>query len=373
MTNGNPSPEQQTIVKRILLFPVLPQNDPEQAIRIRRFFMAFSVYLLCFGLAYASYLADVMEWRAIAGFLIIIPVINISFYIVFRTGLNRKMPDPSLTSIQMFAGILVTMYGMYYANESRGAMLLVYVMILIFGVYRLNTRRFLSISVFTLLTYGIDIALLRYFRPEKVNFTIEYLQWFVLALVLAAFSVIGGHISSLRQKLGKSLSVIRELSIHDELTGAYNRRHLVELLDYELKRAFRGNYQFSVAMLDIDHFKSVNDTYGHQTGDEVLRTVSKMIQDNLRSADFCGRYGGEEFLMVMTQTDLEGAMLCAERVRAAIEKKLFIASESDFRVTVSLGVTQYQSREDLTTLISRADQALYRAKRWGRNRVMCDQ
>lgn len=98
MTNRNPSPEKQSFVKRILQFPVLPQNDQEQAVRIRRFFMAFSVYLLCFALAYISWLADIMEWRAIAGFLIIIPIINIAFYIVFRTGLNRKMPDPSLTS-----------------------------------------------------------------------------------------------------------------------------------------------------------------------------------------------------------------------------------------------------------------------------------
>ena len=364
------------LLKQVRHFSIIPKDDPKQATRIRRFFSASAAYILNGGLAYAAYLWGMMEWQAIAGFLIIIPAINIILYVIFRTGLNLKFPDPSLTIVQMCAAILLTMYGMYFANESRGVLLLVYILILIFGIYKLNTRGFLYVSIFTLVTYGIDIALLYHFRPEGVNLNIEYLQWLVLALVLAAFSIIGGHISSLRRhlrisqsELQKSVAIIKEMSIRDELTGVYNRRHLMELLEHEHHRISRGGAHFSVAMLDIDYFKSVNDTHGHLTGDEVLKSVSDIIRKSLRSADFCGRYGGEEFLLVMTQTNINGALLCAERIRSNIEQGRFPNLGPDFRVTVSLGVTEFAGKEDIPTMIGRADKALYRAKETGRNRV----
>ena len=376
MTAVDKQAKQVDILKKARRFSIIPKDDPDQAIRIRRFFTATAAYALNVGLSYAAYLWGTMEWQAIAGFLVLIPAINITLYIIFRTGLNLKFRDPSLTIIQMCAAILVTMYGMYFANESRGVLLLVYILILIFGIYKLNTRSFLYVSAFTLVTYGIDIALLSYFRSDRVNLNIEYLQWLVLALVLVAFSVIGGHISSLRRnlrisrtELEKSLTIIKEMSIRDDLTGVYNRRHLMELLEHEYHRISRGGAHFSVAMLDIDHFKSVNDTHGHLTGDEVLKAVSDVIRNSLRSADFCGRYGGEEFLLVMTQTNINGALLCAERIRSTIEQSRFTSLGPNFKVTVSLGVTEFTGKEDIPTMIARADKALYHAKESGRNRV----
>jgi len=240
--------EYSTLLNSIRRFSILPKDDPKQALRIRRFFMAFAAYILAASLDYFSYLAGFTEWKAIAGLLIIVPVINISLYIFFRTGLNLKMADPSLTGIQMCIAILVVMYGMYFAHESRGVLLLAYIIVLLFGIFRLSTRSFLYVSVFTLLTYGINIALLKVYRPQGVNFHIEYLQWYVLALVLVAFSVIGGYISSLRRNLSisksqqaKSIEIIREMAIRDELTGVYNRRHVMELLDYEKNRSSRGD------------------------------------------------------------------------------------------------------------------------------------
>jgi diguanylate cyclase (GGDEF)-like protein len=357
-------------------FTIFPKDDRKQALRIRRFFMASAAYALCMSLAYVSYLSGFMEWECILGFLSIIPIINIILYIFFRTGMNLKMADPSLTAIQMSCAILVTMYGMYFANESRGVLLLVYVIILLFGIFRLNTRSFIFISIFTLLTYGIDIVLLHLYRPQGVNFHMEYLQWVVLALVLVAFSTIGGYISSLRQNLSisksqqeKSIEIIREMAIRDELTGLFNRRHLMELLDYEKNRSSRGGGMFCLAMLDIDHFKKVNDIHGHLAGDEVLRTVATMMNTSLRNTEFCGRYGGEEFLIVLTQTDIKGALICAQRVRTNIENTLFPDIGPDFKVTVSIGLSEYQIREDVEKVISRADEALYRAKNGGRNRV----
>ena len=198
-------------------FSVIPKNDQKQALRIRRFFMAAAASVLYASLVYLSYLAGYTEWAAVAGFLILIPIINISLYILFRTGLNLKMADPSMTALQMGSAILTVMYVMYFANEARGVLLLSYILVFLFGIFRLDTRGFIYMSIFTLLTYGIDIALLRFYRPQSVNIHIEYLQWSVLALVLVAFSIIGGYISSLRTKISKDSSTIKRLTdnIHD--------------------------------------------------------------------------------------------------------------------------------------------------------------
>ena len=368
------------MIKEVLLklihFYIIPKDDPKQALRIRRCFMAGAASIIYASLVYLSYLAGLTEWAAIAGLLILVPVINISMYIFFRTGLNLRMADPSLTAIQMSSAILTIMYAMYFANEARGVLLLSYILVFLFGIFRLDTRGFLYISIFTLLTYGIDIALLHLFRSKGVNFHIEYLQWGVLTLVLVAFSIIGGYISSLRQNLSiikseqaKSIEIIREMAIRDDLTGLYNRRHLLELLEYEKNRSSRGGGLFCLGMLDIDHFKNVNDIHGHLAGDAVLRAVATMINKTLRNTEFCGRYGGEEFLIVLTQTNIKGALIGAERVRTNIENTLFPDLGSDFKVTVSIGLSEYQMREDVDKIIARADEALYLAKNGGRNRV----
>ncbi|MBA4397992.1 MAG: GGDEF domain-containing protein, partial [Syntrophus sp. (in: bacteria)] len=239
-----------------------------------------------------------------------------------------------------------------------------------------NTRSFLYISVFTLLTYGGNIALRQICRPQGINFHMEYLQWLVLALFLVVFSVIGGSISSLRRSLSiskaeqaKYIEIIEVMAIRDALTGLHNRRHVLELLDHEKNRSSRGGGIFCVAMLDIDHFKNVNDIYGHQTGDAVLQAVAAVMKNSLRNAELCGRYGGEEFLIVMTQTDIKSAFIGAERVRTQIENIPFPAIGSDFKVTASIGISEYKMREDIDSTIARADEALYRAKKGGRNRV----
>ena len=164
------------------------------------------------------------------------------------------------------------------------------------------------------MTYGIDIFLLQIFRPQDINLKIEIFQWFGLAVVLVSVSFIGGNISALRRdlsvsrkKLQSSLTVIQEMAIHDDLTGFYNRRHLMELIETENNRSDRTGSVFSLAMMDLDKFKNVNDTFGHQIGDQVLITFSTIIRNILRKTDFCGRYGGEEFLIVLTQTDIQGS------------------------------------------------------------------
>jgi len=357
-------------------FSVIPRDDPQQAFRLRRFFVAFAIYIFNISISYFAYLAGIVDLRALYGLGIIVLTINVVLFIVFRSDLNLRMSDPSLTTIQMCAAILVVMYAMYYGYKMQSILLSMYILILLFGTFRLYTSQFLFISGFALLTYGIDIVLLKIFRPLDIDLKIELFQWFGLAVILISVSFIGGKISSLRRelsvsrrKLQSSLSVIREMAIHDDLTGFFNRTHLMDLIETEINRSIRSGDVFSLAMIDIDKFKNINDTYGHQTGDYVLKTFASVLRSVLRKTDFCGRYGGEEFLVVLTQTDLQAAQIFAERIRDCVEKSLFPSLGPDSKVTVSIGLTAYKMQENIERTIARADEALYRAKNGGRNRV----
>ena len=359
-------------------FSIIPTDDPKQALRLRRFFISLAIYTFNLSVSYFAYRAGIMELQTFYGFCILLLVIIIILYIVFRTGLNIWMSDPSLTSIQMCVACLVVMYGIYYANEVRGLFISMYILILLFGIFRLYTRQFLFISAFALLTYGVDIVLLNIFRSQYIHLKIECFQWFGMAIVLISVSFIGGNISSIRRelsvshkKLQSSLKVIREMAIHDDLTGFYNRHHLMDLIDSEHNRSVRTGSIFSLAIIDIDKFKNINDTYGHQIGDQVLRTFAAVIRSILRKTDFCGRYGGEEFLIVLTQTDLRAANVFAERIRECVENSFFPDLGPNSRVTVSIGLTEHRMEENIEKTISRADDALYRAKKGGRNRVEC--
>lgn len=357
-------------------FSIIPKEDPQQALRLGRFFISLFIYILNLPLGYMAYNAGIMGLKAFYGNLIITLIINVFLYIIFRSGLNKRMKDPSLTSIQICLASLVVMYAIFFIYEARGILFSMYILILLFGIFRLHTRQFLHVCAFILMTYGIDIFLLYVFRSQDIVLKIEIFHWLALAVVLISVSFIGGNISALRhdlavsrKKLQASLETIKEMAIRDDLTGFFNRRHLMELLETENNRSIRTGSVFSLAMLDLDKFKNVNDTHGHQVGDNVLKTFSTVICGVLRKSDFCGRYGGEEFLIVLTQTDLNEAKIFAERIRSRVEESFFPELGSKSKITVSIGLAEHRKNEDVEKTIFRADEAMYKAKKNGRNRV----
>jgi diguanylate cyclase (GGDEF)-like protein len=153
----------------------------------------------------------------------------------------------------------------------------------------------------------------------------------------------------------------------DDLTGAYNRREVYLVLDHELKRAERYGSLFSIILFDVDHFKNINDTYGHIIGDNILKGISELTQKTIRSTDCFGRWGGEEFLLVLPGADLKEARHLAERLCEAIRQRRF---ETINHVTASFGVAEYWRGCDLEDILHAADQSMYQAKQDGRNRVV---
>jgi diguanylate cyclase (GGDEF)-like protein len=163
----------------------------------------------------------------------------------------------------------------------------------------------------------------------------------------------------------------RLLAMQDELTGLSNRRFIMEALALQLAQARRNSKPVSVLMIDVDYFKSINDTYGHLSGDRVLRNLATSLRSRLRAQDMAGRWGGEEFLVVLPDTDAAGATILAGNLRAEVEDARWSAQDGrSIPLTLSIGVhTCDSATEELDTVISAADQALYRAKQAGRNRV----
>ncbi len=176
----------------------------------------------------------------------------------------------------------------------------------------------------------------------------------------------------LAKELMEANEKLRELALKDGLTGLYNHRYFQELLEKELKRAYRYKHPISLIMLDIDHFKKINDTYGHPQGDIVLKELGRIITRTLRNSDIAARYGGEEFAIILPETDLEGAGLVAERLRREVASLRLNLNGDKVNITISLGVSSIENHSHIIEkkfFVDITDRALYNSKRKGRNRV----
>jgi two-component system cell cycle response regulator len=186
----------------------------------------------------------------------------------------------------------------------------------------------------------------------------------------------GLRILELEKSLKKANEEIRILSITDPLTGAYNRGYLNERLPQEIKRSTRYRHPLSLILSDIDHFKNVNDRFGHLAGDQVLKEFVKCIIESIRDQiDWAARYGGEEFLVVLPETDFKGAMLLANRLREVCSQRIINAQENQITITASFGVTGFtaetpRNKISVEALLQQSDTYLYQAKNQGRNRVV---
>jgi diguanylate cyclase (GGDEF)-like protein len=178
-------------------------------------------------------------------------------------------------------------------------------------------------------------------------------------------------LAAINETLRQKNEELHEISITDSLTALYNRKHLMETLDKEVARSERHKHTFALLVIDIDHFKEYNDTYGHLAGDEVLRRLAAVFKKSIRSCDYAARYGGEEFIVLLPEISAEDGVQAAERIRNQVAEKKFGSNKKPIVVTVSVGVAAYpKNGKDPESVIKKADGALYKAKEHGRNRVV---
>ena len=356
-----------------------PRIQAHQAIRIRRLIMTLGSYAATFMVVVACCVAGLLAWNFAFRYAGAVLVINLAFYIVFVKSWNLRLPDPNLTTEQMFLSLLPALYVMYYVPDSqaRGSFLLLSLVPLLYGILGLTTKRFLIAAILNFVAYLCLLGLIIHFRPLQFSVKGDSIQVVALAGAMLQLALLGGYIYELRLKLrdknrelNKALTTISEMAHRDELTGIHNRRHLMEVLEQETGRCSRGAKAFCLCLFDIDHFKQTNDHHGHLAGDQVLREVAQLINRHIRQIDCFGRYGGEEFLLIMPQTRVEGAAFKAEQLRQAVAALTFPEISDQFSVTLSAGVAEYHEGESAPDSLRRADEALYRAKSAGRNQVI---
>ena len=205
---------------------------------------------------------------------------------------------------------------------------------------------------------------------------LDLMQMLVFALTLPALLALGKRMRDLYRALhraGIKIEHVQEDARRDALTGCYNRRYMMSELQQQKQLADANDEYLCLAIVDLDHFKRINDEVGHLAGDEVLRTFARVAQQHLRKEDVFGRYGGEEFLLLMPSTILLDALNTVERIRDLSEAQLWISAKLQRKVTVSIGLTQYIPGESILDLFSRADAAMYLAKTGGRNQVVVEE
>jgi diguanylate cyclase (GGDEF)-like protein len=330
-----------------------------------------TLVLLVYG--YAGTISNVIPS---AYFLTGIGLIGI-FVVLSEAQINDRFEDHYLTIFQVGGHVALQLGFLLAAPEIGFAFLSVVFLIFGFGALRMTSRQ--AIIVWTLTTVGLAPIFLLTSTPIglPVATHIErFAAMLCFVLTIGQCAYVGLYGSSMRKtlydrsfQLKAAYKRIEELAELDELTGSFNRRCIMRMLDDELARADRLNTPCSIALIDLDWFKRINDAYGHPTGDEVLRTFAITVFANIRNIDKFGRYGGEEFLLVLPDTPDKAAARILDRLRAIIADLDWSAFSPGMKVTISAGVATLAGDETADTFLARADSALYAAKAQGRNRI----
>ena len=252
---------------------------------------------------------------------------------------------------------------------------------ILYSALLLDRRQMLFVSLVTWLTYlGGNLLLIRY---GDTDFAFEAVIAVAFTVMLAAMAYMAGEVTALRSafdrrrdRLNKAMEQLAELAMRDELTGLYNRRYIMEVLKRQKALADRGHVGFTLCYCDLDHFKQVNDRFGHLFGDRVLHDFADLAAGVVRSVDFVARIGGEEFLMILVGADADTASNVAKRLGERTRQMCAVPADGPgdeaFRLTVSTGIATFKPGERVEDVIQRADQALYRAKSEGRDGIIIE-
>jgi diguanylate cyclase (GGDEF)-like protein len=301
-------------------------------------------------------------------------------YALVRLDWPGRPPDSALVmALAAHAMIVVALCYLSVDVRVRGVVLTFMPAILLPCQFVLSPVRLWQLSLVGSLALLSVSFLSRLLFPETADVAGELIRWLYVTGILAAAAFAAQTVNKLyRRALAQSESLalamaqLREMASHDQLTNLLNRRRMNELLDMEWQRVQRTRHPTTLIMMDLDHFKRVNDNFGHQAGDDVLQGFSNLAQASLRSADALSRWGGEEFLVLCPETSPDQAVLAMKRLQGALKTTPLIQAHPEFFITFSAGVATLRPGESMASAIERADQALYRAKNEGRDRTVVD-
>jgi diguanylate cyclase (GGDEF)-like protein len=361
---------------------MMTQRSPETLDKINRntirmlrvVVLSYAVdFLLLSGLAYEGWISGVTV--GIYGIAALLQ--NIFIYLLIKAGANRSFKDPGMTVSQIVFAILLQA-GFLWVAPGVGVVFLVNLFsVFMFGVLAFNARQF----IFCWLVGAASTAVMFFYIGDRIGLPSEttlnqIIMWILFMVALGKTIYLASAISSLRLKVSErnqaltiALKQMEEMATHDALTGVLNRRAMLVSMDAELQIFKRKKSPFCIAVMDLDHFKQINDTFGHAVGDEVLKEFSGILQQSLRITDRISRYGGDEFVVLLTDTSRDVAVTVLERICSRVAQHDWTSLAPGITVTVSIGVAEIMSGNTITQTFERADNALYQAKQSGRNGV----
>lgn len=354
-----------------------------QSLLLKRFAMAFATYvmmaLVCwFAVINGHSLGTISTaaWLSLGVF-----GSQLVFLWLFLSGRNLRYDDPSLTEAQVLVALAWQPLLLAQFDSARGVMMVFYVLILLFGVFQLTPKVFVRCAIFAFFGFAA-MLLFEAYRMPMLDSSMAWLQVWVLFILLVWLCLFSSYVQAMRKRMRQRrfalqahqdtlrgmMRQLEDLVATDELTGLFNRRHFLRVATRELEHTAPGG-QHGLALIDLDHFKRINDAHGHAAGDRVLQTFAAVARACLRDGDIIARYGGEEFVLLLPNTDADQFTACCERLREAFAKAEPVGVKLE-NLSLSAGMTLLVAGDDLDEALQRADQALYQAKRGGRNR--CD-
>lgn len=298
-----------------------------------------------------------------------------AIYLALRSGWSQRFRDPSLALVQVSMALLWTATMYLLTGPMHTAMLPLLVLTVASATLNLDVARSRLITWLAVLVMTCVMALATLLNSEVYVPKVQFCLWVIMASTLPTALLNGIQLRRLkhrlktqREELRVAMTHLHDLATHDELTGLANRAHMSEMLEQYLQRHRDGADTFSIALLDLDFFKRVNDTHGHGVGDDVLKAFADAMRHTVRESDLPARWGGEEFLILLPQSSAENASIVLERLREHFTTQVVAPSVPSLRASFSAGLVSPAPGETLAMLLERADQALYAAKTAGRNR-----
>ena len=353
-------------------------TDPRHTLRIAQSLLALVVYAVFAVVQHVEVLAGLVDERD-SWFL---TAWNLSggvvFYALIRTGLSRRIADDRLLMLTQSLWAMVGIAWSYaITGPARGGVMLIMLLVLNYGMFALRPHQARALALAGFGMIGTVMVWKGLNDPTRYDPRVEALHFVFAGIVMASVSTLSIRLGKLRERLhqqrselAQALQRIQALATCDELTGLTNRRAVMERMQQELAVRGRGAPLMSVALIDLDHFKRINDGHGHAAGDAVLRRFADSARDTVRVGDTMSRWGGEEFLLVMPATSTTEAMVTMARLRQRLQQQNFDEIAPGLAVSFSAGVAECVGPADLEAAIERADAAMYQAKSGGRDRVV---